>query len=150
MHYPQDSRLASVKRILVPVLVTDQLIVRHARILDPEARAGVSDDAAETADAGERVAQRVLDVGGHGQEQGLGAADDERDGGGEDHDGDEEGGERVEARPAVEVHQQGGDDDRDGAEGVGEDVQEDAVHVVAVVVVAVGVGWGGFGWRWGW
>lgn len=104
-------------------------------VLNPEPDALVADHAPEPADAGQRVAERVLDVGGHGQEEGLGAADDERHGRGEDHDGDEEGCQRVEAGPAVEVHEQGADDDGDAAERVGEDVQEDAVHVFGGVRV---------------
>lgn len=39
-----------------------------------------------------------------------------------DHDGDEDGRERVKAVPAVAVDQQGRDDDADGSERVGEDV----------------------------
>lgn len=81
-----------------------------------------------------------VDADGDGLQEDARGGFAERDGGGEDYGGDDQGDGRVHVEaPAVvrEPDEEGGGDDADVAEGVAQDVEEDAAHVEVAVRVAV-------------
>lgn len=125
--------------VVVMMMVVLMVVVMH-RIVQPKFWHSISYYSTKSTNAGQCIAQIVLDISRESQEKGFRCANNERNSRCEDQDCNETRRDRIPSRPAKEVHENCGRNNRHRAKGVGQNMEEYSVHVficMAVVVIPV-------------
>ena len=112
---------------------------RIATVVHPEFGYVVARYTSQSGDAGQGLAEVVLNVGGHREQKTPRRRFYEGYSRQEDENRDKKGGQRIPTRPAPEPCHGRRDDNGCAAESVGEDVEVNAMHVLVPVGVSVAV-----------